>query len=116
MKPEIRIALVKEAERAKRVLSEEYSRRWSETGPLGPALRYVGAAAMSLFGTVIMTSAIRFIAEHGDKTLGALQLLLALAMILAPWYFMIRYHFNRKIQLLCEAILSVSQFDGYIAG
>jgi hypothetical protein len=112
MKPEIRMALVKEVEQAKRILSSEYSGRWVRLG-------YVGAILATLFGVGLLTSAIGFIAaNHVAKTdhiLGSLQILLAFILMLAPWYFLVRYSINRKLQLLCEAILSVSQFDGYIA-
>ena len=113
MKPEIRIALVKEVERSKLVLASEYSGRWVRLG-------YVGAILATLFGIAFLTSAIGFIAgqhvRQVDHLLGSLQILLALIFICAPWYFLVRYLFNRKVQLLCEAILSVSQFDGYITG
>ena len=113
MKPEIRIALVKEVERTKRVLASEYSGKWVRLG-------YVGAILATLFGVGLLTSAIGFIAgqhvRQVDHLLGSLQILLALILMFAPWYFLIRYSINRKVQLLCEAILSVSQFDGYITG
>jgi hypothetical protein len=112
MKPEIRIALVKEVEQAKRVLSSEYPTRWVRLG-------YVGAVLATLFGITLLTFAIGFIVDlhvrQVDHIIGSLLVLMAFIFIVAPWYFLVRYSINRKVKLLCEAILSVSQFDGYIA-
>ena len=102
MKPETRIALVKMAEKAKRIQTEEYSGRWIGLG-------YIGAALTSLFGVYLMSSAIAIIARGDNPLLGASYLLATLILTLMPWYFIVRYNFHRNIQLLCEAILSVNR-------
>ena len=108
MKPETRIALVKIAEKAKRIQTEEYSGRWVKQG-------YVGATLSSLAGLYFISLAIAAISRGVDPIIGALFLLVSLAFALAPWYFMIRYKFNLKIQLLSEAILSVNQDKSDVA-
>jgi hypothetical protein len=113
IKPEIRIALVQEAEKARHVLSSEYQGKWVR-------LWYVGAVLLTLTGVGSFTSAIGFIASHHvavrDHIIGSVLILVAMIFMLMPWYFLVRYFINRKMQLLSEAILSVSQFDGYIVG
>ncbi len=113
MKPELRIALVKEVERSKRVLSEERYRRWNW-------LRYAGAAGVTLYGVAMFTRAIGSIADHHgtrlEEFVGFLVLLAALLLMLVPSFLLVRYYINRKIRLLSEAILSTGQFDGFIAG
>ncbi|MDP2883770.1 MAG: hypothetical protein Q8P51_01955 [Ignavibacteria bacterium] len=108
MKPEITIALVKMAEKAKRIQAEEYSGRWIKLG-------YVGAVLTSLLGVYFMSSAIAVISGGNNHIIGALYLLVTLVFTLMPWYFIIRYNFNRNIQLLCEAILSVNQDQSGVA-
>jgi len=51
MKLEVRIALVKELERAKNVLSKEYSARWTRYG-------YLGVSVLLLMGVSFLTGAI----------------------------------------------------------
>jgi VIT1/CCC1 family predicted Fe2+/Mn2+ transporter len=108
MKSETRIELVKMTEKAKRIQAEEYSGRWRKPG-------YVGAALLSLVGLYLMSSAITVISRGINPIFGALCLLVPLVFTLAPWYFLIRYKFNRNIQLLCEAILSVNQDKSDVA-
>ncbi|HCA81868.1 MAG TPA: hypothetical protein DEP53_19220 [Bacteroidetes bacterium] len=107
MKPETRIALVKMAEKAKQIQTDEYSGRWIRYG-------YAGAAMTSLLGVYLMSSAIALISGGNNPLLGALYLLVTLLFTLMPWYFMIRYSLNRNIQLLCEAILSVNQDQSHV--
>jgi hypothetical protein len=102
MKPETMIAIMRMAEKAKQVQAEEYSGRWRNLG-------YVGAVLVSLFGIYLMSSAIIVISGGSNPILGSLYLLVTLVVTLMPWYFLVRYTFNRDIQLLCEAILSVNQ-------
>lgn len=101
MKPETLIALVRMTERAKQVQSEWYPRRWIRLG-------YVGATLTSIFGTFLMTAALDVIAKNG-RLLGGLYLLVTLTLTIAPWYFLVRFNFNRTVQLLCDAILSINQ-------
>jgi hypothetical protein len=102
MEPETRIALVKMAEKAKRIQAEEYSGRWIKLG-------YIGAVLVSLWGTSLMSSAIALISRGDIFFLGTLYLLVTLILTLLPWYFIVRYNYNRHTQLLCDAILSVNQ-------
>lgn len=108
MKPETIIALVRMAEKAKRIQAEEYSGRWIKLG-------LVGAVLSSLLGVYLLSLAITVISRGNEPILGALFLLATLMNILMPWYFTIRHNFNRDIQLLCEAILSVDQDQGGVA-
>lgn len=104
MKLETRIELIKMAEKAKRVQAEDYPRRWTNMG-------YVGAVLLSLVGVYFLDSAITIIVEDKTDFLGTIFLLVALIFTIAPWYFIIRYNFNRTIELLCEAILSLNTND-----
>ena len=108
MKPETIIALVRMAEKAKRIQAEGYSGRWIKLG-------LVGAVLSSLAGVYFLSLAIAVLSRGNEPILGALFLLVTLMYILIPWYFMMRYNFNRDIQLLCEAILSVDQDQGGVA-
>ena len=108
MKPETRIVLVKMAEKAKRIKSEEYSGRWVKLG-------YIGATLVSLFGFSLICSAISVIAKGITPIFGALFLLATFVFTIAPWYFIVRYKFNLYIQILCEAILSVNQDKSDVA-
>ncbi len=102
MKPEIRIALVKESERAKNILSNEYSKRWTRYG-------YLGATLTSMAGVFLLAKLILIIASNKNIIIGSLFLFFSLIYILAPWYFIIRREMNRKIQIMCEAILTVNE-------
>ena len=108
MKPETRIALVKIAEKARRVQAEEYSGRWLRLG-------YIGAGLISLLGVYLMASAIVVISKGDVPIVGGLYLLVTLVFTFAPWYFIVRYNVNKNLQLLCEAILSVNQDNSHVA-
>lgn len=101
MKPETILGLVKESDRAKKVLAEEYSSHWSKYS-------YLIAFAISIMGILFLTSAITFIAKESNKYIGALYLFVSLVMTFSPWYFILRQTLYRKIQLLTEAILAVN--------
>jgi len=108
MKPETTMALIKMAEKARRIQTEDYSGRWIKLG-------YVGAVLTSLLGVYFISSGIAVISGGNDRIIGALYLFVTLVFTLMPWYFILRYNFNRNIQLLCEAILSVDRDQSDVA-
>ena len=63
MKPETRIALVKIAEKSKRIQTEEYSGQWVRLG-------YVGATVFSLLGLYFISVAIAAISRVVDLLSG----------------------------------------------
>jgi Ca2+/H+ antiporter len=109
MKPEVRIALVKESERSKNVTAEYYPRNI-----FGMKLGIYSAILASLIGTSGIAILISVIAKHGldfnTKAIVAIVLLfIAIVVTVTPWIFLIRREYNRKIQLLTEAILTVNE-------
>ena len=108
MKPELRIALVKENERSERIISEILPRNIFLMKQGIPS-----AILASLVGTGGITIMISFIskldAEFNAKTIMAIILLfMAIIFTVSPWIFLIQREYNRKIKLLTEAILTVN--------
>lgn len=109
MKPEVRIALVRESERAKNVIAEFYPRNI-----FGMKQGIYSAIFASLVGTGGIAIMISIIAKHGldhnAKAIVAIILLFfAIVVTVTPWIFLIRREYNRKIQLLTEAILTINE-------
>ncbi len=109
MKPEVRIALVKESERSKNAIAEYYPRNI-----FGMKQGIYSAILASLVGTGGIAIMISVIAKHGSdfnvKTIVAIVLLFfAIVVTVIPWIFLILREYNRKIQLLTEAILTVNE-------
>jgi hypothetical protein len=103
MKPEMVITLRAEAEKAKFIISQINMTRYQKFG-------YFGALMSTFFGINALAIAIRMTVDNHVNTILSITFLFAsLCAVIAPWYLIIRYEMNRKIQLLCEAILSVNE-------
>ncbi|HLP80567.1 MAG TPA: hypothetical protein VK141_01080 [Nitrosomonas sp.] len=101
MKPEMRIALLKEVANAQDSITDSSVSGRTKYG-------YLGATFSSLCGITALANAIPSIAENGGSLALHVAFLSASFIVIGcPWYFIIRKEMNRKIQLICEAILNI---------
>ncbi len=105
MQPEKRIRILKELTAAKKRLEEPTPFK----GSIIPSTIF--ALISTFFGVCVFAFAIDIIAKHGVSFQSVLLLFLGFVFLSAQWYFIARYHFNRKLLLIYEALLVPHQLN-----